>query len=294
MKDVGLDLEGFGVEDGSGTSQGVEDVVPQQLQPSLQSTPIQLPTQPTALPISLGASDPVQPPSLASNSGSQLLAQIQQPLPLTATPAAAPAPQQQQQLQLVQGPDGQFVLQSSVPQPQPFVAQQQTAVLEGGQVLSVSQGAVIASPSVAAMASGPAAAVSSPATVAAVASPSSSTGASRSSPTKNPTSSRSESNRVPLYEDDRLPAGWHRKVSQRKSGASAGRYAIQQTFSARCAALLYLLRFSTGTKSLSLAPPGSASDHGMNSRSFSKRLAKRVLTQKTLTSPRLELEEGKG
>ena len=33
-------------------------------------------------------------------------------------------------------------------------------------------------------------------------------------------------NRKVLFEDDRLPPGWHRKVSQRKSGASAGRYEV--------------------------------------------------------------------
>ena len=33
-------------------------------------------------------------------------------------------------------------------------------------------------------------------------------------------------NRTPLYHDERLPSGWHRKVSQRKSGASAGRFEV--------------------------------------------------------------------
>ena len=31
---------------------------------------------------------------------------------------------------------------------------------------------------------------------------------------------------IPLHYDDRLPQGWHRKVSQRKNGASAGRYEV--------------------------------------------------------------------
>ena len=31
---------------------------------------------------------------------------------------------------------------------------------------------------------------------------------------------------IPLHYDDRLPRGWHRKVSQRKNGASAGRYEV--------------------------------------------------------------------
>jgi Methyl-CpG binding domain len=33
-------------------------------------------------------------------------------------------------------------------------------------------------------------------------------------------------NRTPLIIDERLPEGWHRKVSQRKSGASIGRYEV--------------------------------------------------------------------
>lgn len=32
--------------------------------------------------------------------------------------------------------------------------------------------------------------------------------------------------RTPLYNDERLPSGWHRKVSQRKTGASAGRFEV--------------------------------------------------------------------
>ena len=45
------------------------------------------------------------------------------------------------------------------------------------------------------------------------------------SPTKSKRSNV-DPNRLPLYLDTRLPPGWHRKVSQRKSGASAGRYEV--------------------------------------------------------------------
>ena len=45
------------------------------------------------------------------------------------------------------------------------------------------------------------------------------------SPTKSKRSNV-DPNRSPLYLDTRLPPGWHRKVSQRKSGASAGRYEV--------------------------------------------------------------------
>ncbi len=101
MKDVGLDLENFGMEDGaSGSGTGSDDPQPQPQQ-------VSLPTQPTL----------VSADGLAGldASSSQLLAQIQQPLPLQSTTTG--------QLHLVQGPDGQFMLQSA-PTPAPTIIAQ--------------------------------------------------------------------------------------------------------------------------------------------------------------------------
>lgn len=100
MKDVGLDLDGFGMEDTDASSVDNDTVTAPNAQP-------ELPTQPVALSVITTDSSI----SSTSTSGSQILAQIQQPLPLQTAPS-------QQQLQLVQGPDGQFVLQNAtIPTP---------------------------------------------------------------------------------------------------------------------------------------------------------------------------------
>ena len=109
MKNVGLDLEGFGVDETSPVLPTTTAVA------TSQEVPIQpeVASQSTLMPqVVSTTSDPVVH---ANSSSNQLLAQIQQPLPLQATNGG--------QLQLVQGPDGQFVLQSAAATTPTLIAQ---------------------------------------------------------------------------------------------------------------------------------------------------------------------------
>ena len=121
----------------------------------------------------------------------------QQPLMTQQLPAGS-------SFQLIQGPDGQFILQTNPLPPVDTDQQQQSSALDGvsgdddlGEVGSpgLPPSSLVAVPK------------SSPRSI------------SRPRQTADP-------NRTPLYEDETLPPGWHRKVSQRKSGASAGRYEV--------------------------------------------------------------------
>ena len=105
---------------------------------------------------------------------------------------------QPQSLQLVQGPDGNynFILQSSTASTVQTVNSPGPAASTPGLTVSTS--------------------VSAPAVL-------------PNKPAARPAARNRnivDTNRTPLYEDDTLPQGWHRKVSQRKSGASAGRYEV--------------------------------------------------------------------
>ena len=180
MKDVGLDLEGFGVDEQS-LEAALPDIASQQQQ---------------------------------QQSGSQLLAQIQQPLPMQPA-AAAPT---SGQYQLVQSADGQFMLQ----------AQQPVITADGTQLLTVPaiQAQLPTTPIQQQQQQQQNPSAVSP-TIPAAATTLTKVSNSASSPVSNANSSPTMAiNREPLYEDERLPPFWHRRVSQRKSGASAGRYEV--------------------------------------------------------------------
>ena len=131
--------------------------------------------------------------SLNSSIGSTSSSESEPPLPLPPVPqlsyVAAPPPAAPT-MHLVQGPDGNFRLETN-----PGVA------VLGADTSASSSSATSASSALAAQKNL----------------------ASRLPPRSRPVV---DPNRTPLFEDDTLPPGWHRKVSQRKSGASAGRYEV--------------------------------------------------------------------
>ncbi len=140
IKDIGIDLGEFGMDESVTDQQDLTDATihgQSNQQPPLSHMPgIQLPTQPATLSLSdtggamLPAGTHIQSiptaPVASASSASQLVAHIQQPLPLAAAGAATAAATTTAtaatgQLQLIQGPDGQFVLQSA---PTTILAQQ--------------------------------------------------------------------------------------------------------------------------------------------------------------------------
>ena len=178
MKDVGLDIENsFGASSST--------------------------TEEASISSELSTQHPIAPPPVSAvmSSGSQLLAQIQQPLPMQNATTA-----NNQQYQLVPGSDGQFVLQ---PTTTIIAANAPDASHLIPQVVSFTT-----------------AAPQLPTTPVVTKAPSTTNPTSPTKTTPVPSTGSPSINREPLYEDDRLPPFWHRRVSQRKSGASAGRYEV--------------------------------------------------------------------
>lgn len=203
MKNVGLDeLDGYNAENETNNQQQPNAIISTQGGQQIMTTPL----------------------TLATSGGNQIVAQIQ-PQQIQVQPAAS------NQYQLVQGPDGQFILQSIAT---PTILTQATIsgdatglTLPGTTPLLTASGNLIGAASVGSLTPAVTTVIASTVAAAqtsnAVVSTSTVTNQQVSpKKTRNPP----DPNRTPLYHDDRLPSGWHRKVSQRKSGASAGRFEV--------------------------------------------------------------------
>lgn len=205
MKNVGLDeLDGYNAEnETTASNQQANAIISTQGGQQIMTTPL----------------------TLATSGGNQIVAQLQ-PQQIQVQPAAS------NQYQLVQGPDGQFILQSIAT---PTILTQATISGDGGLTLPATtplltaSGNLIGAASVGNLTSGVTTVIAS--TVGAAQTSNAAAVVTTSAVTNQQVSPKKtrnppDPNRTPLYHDERLPTGWHRKVSQRKSGASAGRFEV--------------------------------------------------------------------
>jgi len=236
MKDVGLDdLDGYNNSNESSNA-GIVTTLNNSnvLQQNTANNSNVLQQNTTTIISSQGQTIMQSAPTLmTTTAGNQILVQ-NQPQQIQVQPAAS------NQYQLIQGPDGQIMLQQSAPAQ--TILTQQGLNLGSTPLLTASGNLIGAAQPVCSLSglsslSSPSAinttVIGQPAsTTVVVSSVATSTttaqGVSGVSGLSPPKKSRipPDPNRVPKYHDERLPAGWHRKVSQRKSGASAGRFEV--------------------------------------------------------------------